>query len=177
MSTTYKLRVKLNGSEFFGAGDKEAVKEDYKAFLEAQATQKPATNGSSRGVSGTSSSSGEGSGGVPHDNIEQSILERVFAVNESGQVSMRILPRTERRDADSLILLLYGYKTLGNQPEINSGVLAQAARQSGLQLNRLDYTIATYQQLITEGGLRRGKRYGLNNQGVNHAEQLIRGML
>ncbi len=73
-------------------------------------------------------------------------------------------------------MLLYGYRALANQPDVNSGVLMQSARQSGLQLSRIDYPIAAHQQLITEGGLRRGKRYGINNQGVNHAEQLIRDL-
>jgi hypothetical protein len=73
--------------------------------------------------------------------------------------------------------LLYGYRTLGNASDVNAGNLMQAARQSGLQLTRIDQTISFYQSLITEGGLRRGKRYGINNQGVNHAEQLIQGML
>jgi hypothetical protein len=171
MTTAYKLQVELaNGAKFTGEGPEKAVKEDYKAFIEAQGGQQSAN--------GKPPQNHRGRDAIEHQiELPDASLQRVFAVDEGGSVSLRILPRTERRDADALILLLYGFKTLGNSPDVNSGVLMQAVRQSGLQLTRIDQTISFYQNLITEGGLRRGKRYGLNNQGVNHAQQLIQGML
>ncbi len=172
MSEPYKLHVRLaNGAEFNGEGPKADVREDYREFLGAQSSQarslfsgKPG-NGTPAAAVGSS------------EPLDPAIIQRVFSFDaNTGAVSLRILPRTERRDADALILLLYGYRALANQPDVNSGDLMKAARQSGLQLSRIDYPIAAHQQLITEGGLRRGKRYGINNQGVNHAEQLIRDL-
>jgi len=172
MSTAYKLQVELaNGAKFLGEGPEKAVKDDYTAFLSSQSGQSQA-NGSLPPKNNTGRGSSPINGAVSEEN-----LQRVFSTDDGGAVSLRILPRTERRDADALILLLYGYRILANSQDVNAGALMQAARQSGLQLTRIDQTISFYQNLITEGGLRRGKRYGLNNQGMSHAELVIAGML
>ncbi len=104
-------------------------------------------------------------------------MERVFDVDDEQRVSLNIIPKTENRDADALMLLLYGARVLAKQQDVNAGQLMAAARTSGLQLSRLDKTLATYGHFITEGGVRRGKRYGLNNQGVNHAKHVLRTTL
>ena len=49
----------------------------------------------------------------------------------------------------------------------------KAVRQSGVQLPRLDRTIQHYHQLIISGGFKKGKRYGLNNQGLLRAHKLV----
>jgi hypothetical protein len=105
------------------------------------------------------------------------MLTRIFAVDTDGQVSLRILPRTPDRDADALIVLLYGFRRISNQMDVLVGKLGKSARQSGIQIERIDYAIAPNVELITKGGARVGARYGLNNRGLAKAEEMIAGML
>jgi hypothetical protein len=171
MAVPYKLHVKLGESEFSGEGPEASIKADYDKFLSAAST-KPA------GPPRSPSPSGNGSA-IPPDSgqIDETILKRVFAVDDNGGVSLRLLPRSDRRDADALVALLYGFRKLSDQSDIGSGTLMAAAKTSGLQLTRIDTVLAAYRHLVTEGGYRRGKRYGLNNQGIAHAEQVIAGMM
>jgi hypothetical protein len=97
-------------------------------------------------------------------------------VDRGGNVTLRSLPRTENRGADTLLLILYGYRALRNQVDVNTGTLTEAARTSGLQVDRIDRLIATYEHLIRRGGYKRGVRYALNNQGVAHAEGILEEM-
>jgi hypothetical protein len=175
MDTPYKLQVKIGTAEFSAEGPEKSVKEQFNAFLEAVKTAPLATPGVNQGI-GTNNNNPPL---LPNaEGIDQAILNRIFTYDEEkGAVSLRILPRTDQREADAIMILLYGFRQLTNKMDVSSSDLMKSARQSGLQFNRLDHTISTYKNLITEGGLRRGKRYGLNNQGVNHAVQIIRGIL
>lgn len=176
MVEQYKLQVKLGAAEFTAEGPEKSVKEQFALFLELVRASPPAVSIAPSSANG-SHPVGQTPTTMPFPEAGMANLNRVFARDESGGVSLRILPRTERRESDALMLLLYGFRKLGNQEDVGSGALMAAVRQSGLQLERVDHAIFIYRSLITEGGYRRGKRYGLNNQGVNHAEQLIAGML
>jgi hypothetical protein len=54
--------------------------------------------------------------------------------------------------------------------------LAIAARQSGINVERIDRAISAREGLFIKGGSRRGGKYQINNRGVQHAESLLRGM-
>ncbi len=169
MPTPYKLHIKLGDAEFTAEGSEDAVREQFESF-KALITGRSSAGGSSRKLddSGTLDPPGP----VPREK-----LLRLFSVTEDkAAVSLRILPRTENRenrDADALLLLLYGFRALAEITEVLSGRLMNAATVSGLQLERIDRVILTHRQYITEGGARRGKTYGLNNQGINRAVELI----
>lgn len=171
MSDTHKIQIKLGDSEFLAEGSEKAVQGQYELFLKALAALPASPPGKNKNVNG------DGRPLMPESEIDQAYLDRVFLRDEeTGGVSLRILPRTDKNNADALIVLLYGYRVLSERHDVTSGDLLGSARLSGLTFGRLDHTIKTHQSLITEGGLRRGKKYGLNNQGVNHAEKTIRGM-
>ena len=48
------------------------------------------------------------------------------------------MPNTEKAEADALLLLLYGYTRIKNQHDVTALRLAQAAKQTGIQADRLD---------------------------------------
>jgi hypothetical protein len=169
MGTSYKIHVKIGDSEFSAEGTEALVKEQYDRFLEIVGN-KPAAD-RSRPSDQKPNSNGNGIAPPPRDK-----LSRLFEVDGNGLVSLRILPRTDNRDADALLLILYGFKTQADKADVNSGQLMVAAKQSGLQMDRIDRVIAVHKQYVTDGGFKRGKRYGLNNQGVNKAQDLINGL-
>lgn len=180
MENIYKLHVKLGTAEFQAEGDKDAVREQFAAFLAA-------LNGHARNVSADATDATESSlGGVPDSavetpqapkeptptlyGLESPLLERIFATDRTGLVSLRILPRTgENRDVDALLYLLYGFAVLKQQHDVISGQLLQAARQSGIQIDRVDQVLNRRADLVTKAGYKRGSRYGLNNRGTTYA--------
>lgn len=88
-----------------------------------------------------------------------------------------MLPKGQQKLADGLLLLLYGFRKLKQQEMVLSLDLMKAARQSGIQLPRLDRTLAKHKELVVEGGAGKGKRYGLNNLGITRAEEIMGGLL
>jgi hypothetical protein len=53
----------------------------------------------------------------------------------------------------------------------------QAARQSGVTVARADVALKSKSDLVMAAGVRRGRRYSLNNRGNIYAENLIRRMI
>jgi len=70
-------------------------------------------------------------------------------------------------------VLLYGYDRIKDQHSVTGGTLKKAARQSGIQLDRVDRLIEPYGPLVNIAGFKKGRRYGLNNQGIRKAEDLL----
>lgn len=164
----HRVRVKIGSHEFEAEGDKATVEEQLRRFFElvdkspapAQTTetlQKPPVLPS--GEAGTDSE----------------VLSRVFK-DERGIVSLRVLPKTKSYVADSLLLLLYGYRALKQENEVLGGHLMKAGKQSGLQIDRVDRVLSLYGEYYNRGGTRKGARYGLNNRGIEKAKELMNTM-
>ncbi len=84
-------------------------------------------------------------------------------------------PAAPSRDADVLLLVLFGYLVLKNQDEVKASVLLAAAKQSGItNLSRIDRALDAYPGLVTKGGVKRGSWYALTNPGIAHAERLAK---
>lgn len=171
MASPYKIRVKLGTNEFEAEGPEKVVKEQFESFLEIAQTpiavvprQSPAAPTPANGA-------------INGDAISAEMLARAFVVDQDGQVSLRIVPRTNDRDADGLLILLYGFLKLSNQMDVLSGRLLRAAQTSGLSVVRVDRTFMPHMELITKGGKRVGSRWGLNNRGIAKAEEIIADML
>lgn len=174
MTTPYKLNVRIGDAEFAAEGSEQQVRDQFEQFMAAVtnmgATGKPKPEPPRNSDDGGNNGQSEGA--------SKDRVERVFSVDKDKQfVSLKILPRTDNREADSLLLILYGFKELVGLTEVNAVRLSSAARQSGLQLERIDRTINAHRQYVTEGGAKRGKRYGLNNQGINKAIEIIGEMV
>jgi hypothetical protein len=183
-ATAYKLNVKVAGAEFSAEGSEATVKEQFGLFLDALKAIAPkienrsaaaALNGDNHQACTALAVTGVNTAEQPYV-LSPTILKRAFLVDSSGTVSLRVLPQTERRDADALLAILYGFRVFSERHEVGGTTLLSAAKQSGLQLDRVDRVLAVHSNLITTGGLRKGKRYGLNNRGLSTAEEIITGM-
>jgi hypothetical protein len=184
MDESYKLRVKVGVSEFEAEGPADVVKQQFSDFLAAVAAISATPAGAVLSgsapiltISGTGTAAGTSivNGVSAPDRNE---LRRIFSENDAV-ISLTALPQTETPDADAVLLLIYGYHELKKDDYPVTGVrLMQAAKQSGLhQVDRIDRTIATHDSLVLKAGLKRGRKYQLNNQGIAKAQELIKRML
>ena len=171
MSTPYKLRVKVGVHEFEAEGPEDAVEGQFALFLEIARTPPSPRQEAPPG------DAGNGNNPRPPAVFNDEMLDRVFKVDQEGQVSLRILPQTNNRDSDGLLVLLYGFSRLADQPDVLAGRLLKAAKISGLSVDQIDRTIAPHLDAVTKGGARVGSRYRLKNNGVTRAEGIIAAML
>jgi hypothetical protein len=170
MAETHKLRIKIGDAEFEAEGSQESIKLQYDAFLAALAVtpRAPAARG------------GEGGGGIDHgggrtttEDQDQLIAKAYIGDADKDLVSLRYLPKGENREADALLLLIYGYSKLKGAEAVLGTQLLRAARQSGLTLDRVDRHVAKYDSFLRKGGARKGMKYSLNNQGFVKAAELL----
>ncbi len=171
---SYKLQIEIGSAKFNGDGPEEKVEEHFKLFLDA--LKSPKANGLN-GANGHKN--GEENGRVvisSNEPIPADELSKVF-IYENDMVSLKSKPESENRDADGLIMLLYGYKVLAQKDEVLSLRLKPSAIQSGLSATKPSTVLKDYQQYVRSGGSRRGSTYSLKNPGITKAEELIRAQL
>ena len=169
MNGQHKLRIKIGDAEFEAEGSEEAVKQQYAEFLAALSTAPAASKklGTADAKTATSQLS---------EAPDASLISQAFE-GEGETISLKFLPKTETQHPDALLLLLYGYDRLKNQPMVLGTQLLKAAKQSGLQIDRIDRSIAAHEGLLLRGGTRKGTKYGLNNQGKIKALEVLRQCL
>ncbi len=161
---SFKIVVKLaNGAEFNAEGQEEAVKQAYESFLQAS-TQ--LTNTQAPKIGGETGFRAEALGSTQN----QSLIDRIYRV-DGEVISLRALPKTEKPQSDVLLLLLYGYNAIKNQHDVSAVRLSQAAKQTGVQVDRLDRLIAQNSDYIVRAGFKKGVRYGINNPGTKRCEE------
>ena len=185
MTDSYKLVIKLpTGGEFSGEGDKEAVREDYERFLEAlkclpiQAPPPlPVAPPTEATPNFRTYSDGNTVLTVAEGGVDRAVMERLFSVDRTGTVSLRALPRSENKHAEALMALLYGHQVLRGEHSVTSGRLMKDARQSGIQVDRIDRILNTQSSFVTAAGFKKGRRYGLNNPGAKRAEEILTEIL
>ena len=156
-SGPYKLQVKIGNAEFNAEGPETSVKAQFDAFMEVLRQSGAAARGNES----------------RSDSVTDSEVQRAFSSDDNGIVSLRVLPKTDRRDADALILLIWGFRQLQSLTDVSALDLAAAGRQSGLQIDRIDRVIAPNGQYVSKGGAKRGTRYALNNPGADYAKALL----
>lgn len=170
MTTPFKLRTKIGGAEFEAEGPEESVREQFRMFMDAVTAApvsppRPAGNGANSDPPTPS----------PTDTpITEEMLARVFAIDQNENVVVQRLPQSDNRNADSVLLILYGYLVRRQMHDVPAGQLIESLRVSGISLNRLDRVMESVPGSIHRGGSRKGSRYALNMPGRNRAEELIR---
>lgn len=171
----HKVKIKVGPYEFEAEGDKEAVEAQLAQFMElinkapataplklpAAATQKP-----------------EHPEVDPEIHQDPKLADAVILCfrDENGLISLNMLPKTKAFAADSLLLLLYGYRVLKHQNQVLGGHLLKAGKQSGLQIDRVDRVLEAHGEFILKGGARKGARYTLNNRGIEKAKDILMKM-
>lgn len=182
---TNKIRIKIGSAEFEAEGPVDIVNEQFTQFMAVVKATEPSPPPSAQlpmPPSTSANTSSKANGSEISDqlqnapNLASGVLNRVFRKDGDG-LSLLALPRTDDAEADALIVLLYGFSVLTNKQHVTGVALMSSARQSGIQLQRVDRAINARDDLVLAAGNRRGRRYSLNNRGIRHAEQLIQEIL
>ena len=175
MPDNCKIHVKLGDAEFNGDGPEEIVKAAFEQFLRAQ--RENAAQALPRPPAVTPPLMGEGINGIlPPGAIDQELLDRVFQ-KDDDIVSLRMLPQRNNNpnwQADSVILLLYGFSRVANVSDVPVTKLNLGLRKSGITVTRVDSIVDVHNALYMKGGVRSGGRYTLNNQGKTTAERWLK---
>jgi hypothetical protein len=159
-----RLKIKLGDSEFEAEGTPEDIQAQYAAFLEAikntgakpKAPKEPAAS---------------------PESLDDTALGRIFeAAPDSTLVTLKILPKGENRDADAMLLLLYGYRMFRQEHTVLGTQLMKAAEQSGLPGFRPSWVAPVHEVYLIRGGQKKGSTYGLNNQGLIKAKEIAAKM-
>lgn len=180
MSDPHKVTIKIGDAEFTAEGDKDVVAAQFTAFLAALSAQPaPVAAPAAHAPSTPPAGGGEGNGAASVDltgDYSPDLVQKAFKVTKDI-ISLNYLPKTAQKDSDALLLLLYGYSVLKGQEQVLGTQLIKAVRQSGITLARVDRALARHDSLLLKGGARKGVKYGLNNQGVKQAKEMLSALL
>jgi hypothetical protein len=176
MSDPHKVTIKIGDAEFSAEGDKDTVAAQFQAFLAALAMQPaPAATPPASPKITADDNNGNGGADVTGD-YDPETVRKAFKVTKDI-VSLNYLPKSAQKDSDALLLLLYGYAVLKGQDQVLGTQLIKAVRQSGITLARVDRALARHDSLLLKGGARKGVKYGLNNQGMKAAKEMLTALL
>lgn len=168
----YKLHLKIGPHEFSAEGPAEVVKQDFEMWkslihdLPAQSALPASSEKNGKAGSDTSA--------LPKEQIE-----RIYLLDDKrDMLTLRILPRSDDRYADALLLVVLGYKIIKGTDEIMVTQLKPAMRQSGCMVERIDQVAAKYvrQGYLNKGGMGKGGRYSLTNSGIEKATALLNSL-
>jgi len=178
MSDTHKLRIRIGDAEFEAEGSESSVKAQYDAFLQALAAQ-GAAEARAPAAPGSAPKDHIEQNGEPDESagVDEALIEKAYLLGKDGLVSLKYLPKSDQREADALLLILFGYTTLKQADAVLGTQLTRAARQSGISIDRVDRALAKHDTLLLKGGARKGVKYSLNNQGRVKAQEMLKQML
>lgn len=177
----FRLKTRIGSHEFDAEGQESAVKEQFNLWVQAitSAPQPPpqkTTVISTNVVDGNEHGGDAGDDGIIDGDAVDAIWNRVYK-RDNEQVSLLVLPQTQTANADAIILLIYGYQTLLKRDAVNSTELMDAAKWSGMRIDRIDRPLGNgHAQFVVKGGSRKGSRYSLNNRGMAYAQELLERM-
>jgi hypothetical protein len=112
-----------------------------------------------------------------NDAFDQTLLTRIFDLRENGAVTLKVLPNGPDKNADAMLLLLYGYYRLKNEGYVLATELFRAAEQSGISLRRPANEYVRNGRFVVRGGQRKGSHYSLNSQGLAMAKEITAKIL
>jgi len=178
-----RLRVKASDYELEAEGSRDFLNEQYEAFkqLLGDMTQKSVVSGS-RGKmdfpsprdSRLAPLPGEKAGIPP--NPQGKSFQKLLVWNDRTQrVTSTVLPDGPTRIADTVLLLLLGYRELRGISHASALDLKQGLRSAGFDDFRLDREMAPYlkARLVLRSGVGKGSRYRLTTRGVKQAQELV----
>lgn len=169
----YKIRVKVGSNEFEAEGPREAVEAQFEAWKELIKSQPI-----------SASIPDQNKPNLPSNVVEVRTRDGVFSApwdifgvdDKRKLVTLKAHPTGENRDADAILLILYGYLKALEQQEVLVTNLKNSLAQSGLRPERIDRAIAPYlrENLVLKTGSGKGGKYRLTNTGLTKADTLAR---
>lgn len=173
MGTPHHLKIKLGDAEFEASGDATVVAKQYEEFKAMVAHRANLPPPSAAAVRPTAAA---GAVVTAHgrSRLTQTVLDAVF--RKSEPLSLTDRPKSDNADADALLILIYGHTEMRGQSDVTAATLANSARQTGINAERVGRTLGVHNALIKVSGARKGTRYALNNPGIAEAERIISSM-
>lgn len=173
--SAHKLRVKLGAYEFEAEGSEETVRSQFEEFKQLVESRRPSADISADKLTvsnGLDINTDDSARGTPND------LSRLFS-DQKGLVTLKILPASKERYADSALLLLHGFKSLKGLEDVPVTILKAALEKSGCQVARVDRILQPYvdARFILKGGLGKGGKYQLTNTGLVKADEIARNLM
>ena len=179
-----KLRIKVRDCELEAEGPQTFVHEQFEAFkqLLADMTQKSVL---SELRDETDFSLSQESPALSLDkqalpkNSPAAAFQKLLAWNDrTQQVTCAVLPEGPLRTADTVLLLLWGYRELRGFGEISALVLNKGLKSAGFSQFRLDRIMTPYlnDRLVLRSGVGKGGRYRLTTRGVEKAQDLVQNL-
>lgn len=172
-----RLRVKVGVHEFDAEGPAEQVTAQFEAWKQLIAVQAmPTPETQKRPLN------------IPPEAID-SVKTRdgyaapwdIFGGDEGDLMTLKAHPpQGDTRDADAILLVLYGYRKAGNdgagQAEVPVTKLKESLDVSGIRIARIDRAIAQYLRagFVLKSGRGKGGVYRLTNTGFAKAEDMAR---
>lgn len=108
----------------------------------------------------------------PAPDVPSKVVGRVFTT-ASGSVRLKELPEGENTALDTLLILLWGFYRQMDRQNVPAVDLINAARESGLKIERIDRALAAQPQFYKRTGTRKGARYTLTSAGHAYAARRL----
>jgi hypothetical protein len=175
METT-RIKIKIGSAEFDGEGPVDLIQEQFRVFMEAVAKQPSTEIEAKTAVKENPAVEVKALKLSTPNPLTLSELASVYR-DDGTLLSLIAIPKGDTAKVDGLLMLVYGYELLKEQPTVTAGTLMLAARQSGLGIERIDRTMIAKEDLFNTAGVKKGRKYTLNNKGKLYVTELIRGLL
>ena len=164
MSELRRLKMKFGNAEFEAEVAEDKVQPMYDQFL------------SILGHEGRDTPSRARSDEPPRRTSDPGALARIFDLHDDGAVVLKVLPDGHDKEADAILLLLYGYRLLKNEECVMATQLFRAAEKSGISLRRPVKLCVQNSRFVTRNGQRKGSNYALNSHGLAMAKEITARM-
>lgn len=178
VTNSNKIHMTVNGNEFNGEGEDSLVRDLFNDWKQLLMDTKPATG---RPTSPTPPNPSRFSRIVEEVKTKDGTIGAtwdIFEVDEKKKlIALRVNPTGETRDADAILLLLYGFKQSWQADEVKVTTLKRCLAVSGLRPDRIDRTMASYiPQFVFKTGRGPGGKYRLTTPGFERADGLARSL-
>ena len=146
----HRIKIKLGDAEFEAEGTEELVQSQYEMFLAAMQSRSVAPTPSVAEIKQQDQ--------TPPPAFTDNLIARIFELRPDDVVALRALPKGQDKDADALLLLLYGYKKLKNEEHVLATHLLKASSYSGIPVYRPAHALAQYSSTSFAVARRRARR-------------------
>lgn len=175
---TNRIKIKIGDAEFEAEGPSEIINAQFEAFMKAVSGRPngspvtPVTQAQHSAAAAMVLAQAQ----AATQSLTQDMLDRVFRQNE--HLSLAALPHGENADSDAMLAILYGYLKLKNENTVTGTSLMKSAKISGVTIGRVDRIMGLHMpDYVLAAGVKKARRYQLNNRGIAKAEEIIKAVL
>ncbi len=174
-----KLRIKVNQQEFEAEGSRDTVCKQFQIFrllLERMTQNQTDSSAPDQALSHVSHLGSPLPSTIPNSfnpDLPTELYKVVAPIPETPHMVCKVIPPGKRKKADTILLLLLGFRLIRNRQEVPVLILNQALKQSGSSPARLDRVLSPYikEKLVLKSGKGKGGNYQLTNDGIERAKE------